>query len=177
MNGKCLKILEYPDLRLQRIALPIDKRSGQIDEALRQLMDDMLATIYSTRSIGLAAPQVDVLRRLIVIDVSPQQNSPLVLLNPEILSRSTPGIAEEQCLSVPGVMDKVARALQLQVRALDRNGQTTQFAADGLLAVCIQHEIDHLDGKLFIDYLSCLRRARIRRRLSAQRSAPTAAAG
>jgi peptide deformylase len=172
MPGKLLPILKYPDPRLQipAAAVPL----SQIDDSLQKLCDDMLATIYATKSIGLAATQVNVPKRLMVIDVSAEQNTPLVFINPEILSHGTPGMSEEQCLSVPGFSDKVARSLRLTVRAIDRNGSPFELAAEGLLAVCIQHEIDHLNGKLFIDYLSCLKRARLRRRLAARPAAASA---
>lgn len=172
MRAKLLTILEYPDPRLQRRAIAVD----QIDDSLRQLMDDMLATIYATRSIGLAATQVNVLQRVIVVDVSAEQSAPTVFVNPEILSRNTPAMSEEQCLSVPGFAGKVPRSLRLRVRALDRDGKPFELDAEGLLAVCIQHEIDHLDGRLYIDYLSCLKRARIRRQLLARRSTAGVAA-
>jgi peptide deformylase len=155
----------YPDPRLVQRALPVD----HIDESLRQLMDDMLATIYETRSIGLAATQVGVHLRLIVADVSEEQNAPLVLVNPEVLSRGMPGMAEEKCLSLPGVTGAVPRDLRIRVRALDRDQAPFELDAEGLLAVCIQHEIDHLDGTLFIDRLPWLKRVSIRRKLAAQR--------
>jgi peptide deformylase len=160
-----LPILEFPDPRLRTRAQPI----AQVDAALRKLIDDMFETMYAAPGIGLAATQVNVARRLLVIDVSERRNEPLVLINPELVSRAGIEETEEGCLSVPGVYDKVTRAERIRVRALDRDGKQIEFDADGLLAVCIQHEIDHLDGKLFVDYLSELKRTRIRKRLEKER--------
>ena len=145
-----LPILEFPDPRLRTRAQPVE----QVDAALRKLIDDMFETMYAAPGIGLAATQVNVHKRLLVIDVSEKRNERLALINPEILSREGVEETEEGCLSVPGVYDKVTRADRIRVRALDRDGKQVEFDADGLLAVCIQHEIDHLDGKLFVDYLS-----------------------
>lgn len=171
MNGTPLTVLEYPDPRLQRRAAP----APQVDDSLRRLADDMLATIYATRSIGLAATQVGALVRLIVLDVSEEQDRPLVLVNPEILSREQACMSEERCLSVPGFVAPVRRYNRVRVRGLDRDGQAVELEAEGVLAVCIQHEIDHLDGKLFIDHLSWLTRVRVRRRLARRVTAEAAA--
>jgi peptide deformylase len=160
-----LQILEFPDPRLRTRAQPVT----QVDAALRTLIDDMFGTMYAAPGIGLAATQVNVAKRLVVIDVSEQRDQPLVLINPEILAREGIEETEEGCLSVPGVFDKVTRAEQIRVRALDRDGKPIELEADGLLAVCIQHEIDHLDGKLFVDYLSELKRTRIRKKLEKER--------
>lgn len=160
-----LPILEFPDPRLRTRAQPVE----QVDAALRKLIDDMFETMYAAPGIGLAATQVNVHKRLLVIDVSEKRNERIALINPEILSREGIEETEEGCLSVPGVYDKVTRADRIRVRALDRDGQEIEFDADGLLAVCIQHEIDHLDGKLFVDYLSELKRTRIRKKLEKER--------
>jgi peptide deformylase len=156
-----LTILEYPDPRLRTRAAPI----GEVDAELRQLIDDMLETMYAAPGIGLAATQVNVHRRLLVADVSENKDTPLVFINPEILAREEVGSMQEGCLSVPGFFEDVDRAHSIRVRALGRDGAPFEMAADGLLAVCIQHEMDHLDGKLFVDYLSELKRTRIRRKL------------
>jgi peptide deformylase len=160
-----LQILEFPDPRLRNRAQPV----AQVDAALRTLIDDMLETMYAAPGIGLAATQVNVAKRVLVIDLSERQNEPLALVNPEILQRAGVEETEEGCLSVPGYFDKVTRAEQIRVRALDRDGKQIEFDANGLLAVCIQHEIDHLDGKLFVDYLSELKRTRIRKKLEKER--------
>jgi peptide deformylase len=160
-----LAILEYPDPRLRKKAAPLTV----VDDAMRQLADNMLETMYAAKGVGLAATQVDVHVRLIVLDVSEERDRPLVLFNPEILKLEGSGPGEEGCLSLPGIYDKVSRATHIRVRALDRNGQPFEMDADGLLAVCIQHEADHLDGKLFVDYLSELKRQLIRRRLEKER--------
>jgi peptide deformylase len=160
-----LPILEFPDPRLRTRAQPVE----QVDAGLRQLIDDMFETMYAAPGIGLAATQVNVHKRLLVLDVSEKRNERLALINPEIVSREGVEESEEGCLSVPGVYDKVTRADRIRVRALDRDGKRIEFDADGLLAVCIQHEIDHLDGKLFVDYLSELKRTRIRRKLEKER--------
>jgi len=156
-----LDILHYPDPRLRIRAEPV----AQVDDAIRQLAADMLETMYDAPGIGLAATQVNVHRRLIVLDVSEAHDNPLCLVNPQILSTEGEEEMEEGCLSVPGVYDLVNRAERIRVRALDLEGAPLELDADGLLAVCIQHEIDHLDGKLFVDYLSRLKRDRIRKRL------------
>ena len=160
-----LAILEYPDPRLLRVAAPV----GRIDESLRRLMDDMSTTLRETSSIGLAAPQVDVHQRLIVVDVSEGREEPMVLVNPEIVSRALPGMSEERCLSVPGYVGAVPRDLRIEVRAQDRDGRPLEMEAEGLLAVCIQHEIDHLDGRLFISRLPWLKRMIARQKLGARR--------
>jgi len=160
-----LPILEFPDPRLRTHAQPVTV----VDAALRGLIDDMLATMYAAPGIGLAATQVNVHKRLLVADVSEARNQPLALINPELVAREGVEESEEGCLSVPGIYDKVTRAERIRVRALDRNGKQIEFDAEGLLAVCIQHEMDHLDGKLFVDYLSELKRTRIRKKLEKER--------
>ena len=160
-----LAILEYPDARLRKTAKPVDA----IDDAVRQLVGDLLETMYAAKGIGLAATQVDVHRRVLVIDISDGRDRPLVLINPEILEATGRGAGEEGCLSVPDIYDKVPRASHIRVRALGLDGQPFDMLADELLAVCIQHEMDHLDGKLFVDYLSELKRQLIRRRLEKER--------
>lgn len=160
-----LPILEFPDPRLRTRAQPVEA----VDASLRKLIDDMFETMYAAPGIGLAATQVNVHKRVIVIDVSETRDQPLVLINPEILERQGLEEMEEGCLSVPGIYDKVTRAERVRVRTLDRDGKAQEFDADGLLAVCIQHEIDHLDGKLFVDYLSDLKRTRIRKKLEKER--------
>jgi len=161
----CLTILEYPDPRLRTVAQPVDA----VDDALRRLIDDMLETMYASKGVGLAATQVNVHRRLLVLDVSDGQDQPTVLVNPEIVAREEVGTTQEGCLSVPGIFDDVERAQRIRVRALDRNGEQFEMDAEGLLAVCVQHEMDHLDGKLFVDYLSELKRHRIRKKLEKDR--------
>lgn len=156
-----LKILEFPDERLRKKAKPVEV----VDALIQRLVDDMLETMYAAPGVGLAATQVNVAKRVVVIDVSETKDQPLCLINPEILDRSGVEEREEGCLSVPGVFEKVCRAEKVRVKALDRSGRPFEFAAEGLLAVCVQHEIDHLDGKLFVDYLSPLKRQRIRKRL------------
>lgn len=159
-----LTILHFPDERLRTVAKPVE----QVDDNLRALIDDMFETMYDAPGIGLAATQVNVHQRLIVIDVSEEKNEPLVLINPEILEKTGVEEMDEGCLSVPGIYEKVQRADWIKVRALDRHGEPFELETDGLLAVCIQHEIDHLDGKLFVDYLSSLKRQRIRKKLEKQ---------
>jgi peptide deformylase len=136
-----------------------------VDVGIKTLIDDMLETMYAAKGIGLAATQVNVHKRLIVIDVSEHKNEPLCLINPKILESRGSEDSEEGCLSVPGFFELVSRADQIKVRALDRNGETFELVTDGLLAVCIQHEMDHLQGKLFVDYLSTLKRNRIKAKL------------
>jgi peptide deformylase len=165
-----LVILEYPDPRLRKRAEPV----AVVDDALRQLADDMLETMYASNGIGLAATQVNVQKRLLVLDVSEARDHPLLFINPEILSSSGRAPVEEGCLSVPGIYDKVQRATQIRVRALGRDGQSFEMDAEGLLAVCIQHEIDHLEGRLFVDHLSELKRQLIRRRMEKERRQRTA---
>lgn len=160
-----LVILEYPDPRLRTQARPVTV----VDAALRKLADNMIETMYAAKGIGLAATQVDVHQRLLVIDVSPGHDQPQVFINPEILDREGLEPAEEGCLSLPGIYDKVQRATKIRVRALGRDGKPFVLEAEGLAAVCIQHEIDHLDGKVFVDYLSELKRQLIRRRLEKER--------
>lgn len=159
-----LTILHFPDERLRTVAKPVE----QVDDALRALIDDMFETMYDAPGIGLAATQVNVHKRLVVIDVSEEKNEPLVLINPEILAREGDEEMDEGCLSVPGIYETVRRADRIKVRALNRHGEAFELETDGLLAVCIQHEIDHLDGKLFVDYLSTLKRQRIRKKLEKQ---------
>lgn len=156
-----LSILEFPDERLRKKASPVEV----FDQNLRQLVDDMLETMYAAPGIGLAATQVNVQKRVIVIDISEEKNTPLCLVNPELISRSGNEEMEEGCLSVPGIFEKVKRAEAVRVRAYDVLGQAFEFDADGLLAVCIQHEIDHLEGRLFVDHLSALKRQLIRKRI------------
>lgn len=160
-----LHILQYPDERLRHVATPV----ASVDDGVRALVDDMLATMYEASGIGLAATQVAVDQRIAVIDVSPEHDTPQVFVNPEILERAGEQESEEGCLSIPGIVDKVPRAASVRVRALDRDGQPYELEADGLLATVIQHEIDHLDGRLFIDYLSMLKRRRLDKKLAKQR--------
>ena len=164
-----LPILRYPDPRLYKVAKPVQA----VDARIRALIADMLETMYEAEGIGLAATQVDVHERLIVIDVSESRDQPLVLINPEIVWASEERkVGDEGCLSVPGVYDGVERAAAVRVRALDAQGESREIDAEGLLAVCVQHEMDHLLGKVFVDYLSPLKRSRIRTRmLKAQREA------
>ena len=160
-----LAILEYPDSRLRTTATAVVK----FDDALRQLAADLLETMYAARGGGLAATQVDVHKRLLVVDVSETRDQPLVLVNPEIVSASGRAPAEEGCLSLPGIYDKVERATAIRVRALNVTGEQFEMDAEGLAAVCIQHEMDHLDGRLFVDHLSELKRKFIRRRMEKER--------
>jgi peptide deformylase len=162
-------ILEFPDPRLRTRAEPVTR----FDAALGTLIDDMLETMYAAPGIGLAATQVDVHKRLIVIDISEEHNAPLVLINPEILAREGEALTEEGCLSVPGIFDEVKRAARVRVRAQDRNGERFEGDYEDVLAVCIQHEMDHLEGRLFVDYLSDLKRERIRKRLDKERKERT----
>ena len=157
-----LPILRYPDARLHKVAKPVQA----VDDRLKALIAQMFETMYDAKGIGLAATQVDVHERLIVIDVSEGRDAPMVLINPEVLWASDERIrGDEGCLSVPGIYDGVERAAQVRVRALDGEGQAREIEADGLLAVCIQHEMDHLMGKVFVDYLSPLKRNRIKTKL------------
>ena len=160
-----LTILEYPDPRLRTRAVPVER----FDAALQRQIDDMFETMYAAPGIGLAASQVDWHYRLIVIDVSEDRTQPQVFINPEILSRAGKAKTEEGCLSVPGIFDDVQRAEKVRVRALDRTGAAFEVDLDGLLSVCLQHEMDHLEGKLFVDYLSDLKRDRIRKKLDKDR--------
>lgn len=167
-----LPILTFPDPRLRTKARPVEC----VDASIRQLVDDMLETMYAAPGIGLAATQVDVHRRVIVVDVSEHHDQPWCFINPRILGREGREERDEGCLSVPGFFERVTRAERVQVEALDRHGEPFTLDADGLLAVCIQHEIDHLDGKLFVDHISMLKRQRIRRKLEReQRQAPAPA--
>ena len=160
-----LDILHFPDPRLRQRAREVDK----VDDRLRQLVDDMFETMYQAPGIGLAATQVNVHERVVVIDISQDQDQPQVFINPEILVKDGIEEMDEGCLSVPGIYERVQRAERIKVRALGRDGARFELEADGLLAVCIQHEIDHLDGKLFVDYLSQLKRQRIRKKLEKAR--------
>ena len=160
-----LPILEFPDERLRTVAKPV----AVVDDAVRANLDDMLETMYEAPGIGLAATQVNIHQRMIVIDVSEDKNEPLYLINPEIVKLEGVEEMDEGCLSVPGVYEKVSRADRVVIKALDYNGEPYELKADELLAVCIQHEIDHLDGKLFVDYLSPLKRNRIKKKLEKHR--------
>ena len=159
-----LNILHYPDPRLRKLALPVET----VDDGVRALVADMLETMYAAPGIGLAATQVNVQKRIVVMDVSEEKNRPLAFINPTLLEREGQSQGEEGCLSVPGFYETVTRAARVRVSALDRDGEPFELDASGLLAVCVQHEIDHLDGKLFVDYLSMLKRDRIRKKLEKQ---------
>ena len=156
-----LEILRYPDSRLRNKAQSVE----QVDAETRQLIDDMFETMYEASGIGLAATQVNSTKRLLVMDLSEEHDDPLCLINPEIFFKEGEEKEEEGCLSVPGVSEPVKRATHIQVKAVDRDGNPIELDLEGLPAVCVQHEIDHLDGKLFIDYLSSLKRTRIRKKL------------
>lgn len=158
-------ILEFPDPRLRTRA----QRVTQFDEQLALLIDDMFETMYAAPGIGLAATQVDVHQRLIVIDLSEDRSGQLVVINPEILSREGEATMEEGCLSVPGYFDEVQRAARVRLRAQDRTGAIFEMDCDELLAACVQHEIDHINGRLFVDYLSDLKRDRVRKKLDKER--------
>ena len=157
-----LPILRYPDPRLHTHAQAVEA----VTDDIRQLIADMAETMYEAPGIGLAATQVNVHRRVVVIDVSEDQSALMALINPEILERSGEQVCEEGCLSVPGIYEKVARAERVRVRALNAKGEPFELDAEGLLAVCIQHEIDHLDGKVFVEYLSALKLSRIKGKLA-----------
>jgi len=160
-----LNILEFPDPRLRTLAKPVDV----VDDALRQLIDDMFETMYAAPGIGLAATQVNVHKRLVVMDLSEDKSAPRVFINPELETLTEDlGPYQEGCLSVPGFYENVERPLRVRIRALDRDGQPFEEIAEDLLAVCIQHECDHLNGKLFVDYLSSLKRDRIKKKLEKQ---------
>ncbi|MCD6705904.1 MAG: peptide deformylase [Thiobacillus sp.] len=159
-----LDILHYPDARLHTVAKPV----ATVDARIRKLVDDMAETMYAAPGIGLAATQVNVHERIVVIDISETHDALRVFINPEIVAQSGREESEEGCLSVPGVFDRVQRAERVTVRALDRAGKSFELDADGLLAVCIQHEMDHLMGKVFVDYLSNLKRNRIKAKLAKQ---------
>jgi peptide deformylase len=168
-----LTILEYPDPRLRTKAAPV----AAVDASVRQLVEDMFETMYAAKGIGLAATQVNVHQRVLVTDVSADRSQPQVFINPQIIERDGSVEAEEGCLSVPGIYDTLrTRSERVTVRALGRDGKPFELEADGLLAVCIQHEIDHLEGKLFVDYLSELKRNRIRKKLEKERRAQPAKA-
>ncbi|WP_116475279.1 peptide deformylase [Zobellella maritima] len=159
--AKVLEVLRFPDERLRTVAAPVD----EITPALQHIVDDMFETMYAEEGIGLAATQVNVHQRLIVIDVSENRDDPLVLINPEILEQGGSTGIEEGCLSIPGCRALVPRSEWIKIRAQDRHGKTFELTADDLLAICIQHEMDHLKGKLFVDYLSPLKRQRIRQKM------------
>lgn len=163
-----LPILTYPDPRLHTVAKPV----ADVDDRIRRLIDDMAETMYAAPGIGLAATQVDQHIRLIVIDITEERNGLLALINPEIVSKEGEAVAEEGCLSVPGIYDKVERAARVTVKALDRNGKPFTLDAEGLLAVCIQHEMDHLEGKVFVEYLSQLKQTRIKTKLRKRERVP-----
>jgi len=165
-----LDILHYPDPRLRNRAQPVER----VDTHIQRTLDDMLETMYEARGIGLSATQVDYPGRVVVIDVSENRDEPRYLVNPEIIQRDGLTESQEGCLSIPEYYDTIERAEHIRYRALDRDGKSFEDEADGLLAICIQHEIDHLDGKLFIDYLSALKRQRLHKKylkLSKQRAA------
>lgn len=156
-----LQILRYPDARLNKVADPV----REVNESIRQLVHDMTETLYAAPGIGLAASQVDVHKQVIVIDVSENKDQLLVLINPQMLESRGSAECEEGCLSVPGIFEKLTRAEWVRIRALDTNGEPFEFEATGLLAVCVQHEIDHLKGRVFVDYLSRLKQERIIKKL------------
>ena len=163
-----LPILEFPDPRLRTKAVPVDP-AKIAEPAFQRLLDDMFETMYDAPGIGLAASQVDVHQTFMVIDVTEDKTRPLVFINPVITTRDGDQVYQEGCLSVPDIFADVTRSNQITVQALDRNGQPFKLAADGLLAVCVQHEMDHLIGKLFVDYLSPLKREMVRKKLAKQR--------
>ncbi|MDN0075753.1 peptide deformylase [Crenobacter sp. SG2303] len=156
-----LNILQYPDERLHKVAKPV----AEVDERIRTLIDDMAETMYAARGIGLAATQVNVHERVLVIDLSEEHNELAAFVNPEIIEKDGELVYEEGCLSVPGIYDKVTRAEHVKVRALGRDGQPFEVEAHGLLAVCLQHEIDHLNGHVFVEYLSRLKQDRIKAKM------------
>lgn len=164
-----LEILEFPDPRLRTVAKPV----AEVDDRIRQLVDDMFETMYAAPGVGLAATQVNVHERVVVIDVSDDQSQPMVFINPEVtvLDAETLRDYDEGCLSVPGFYETVSRPERVRVDALDRDGKPFTLEPDGLLAVCIQHELDHLNGKLFVDYISPIKRQRIRKKLEKQQRA------
>lgn len=160
-----LDILQFPDPRLRTVAKPVTA----VDDSIRALVDNMFETMYDAPGIGLAATQVNVHQRVIVIDLSDDRSEPLVLINPEVeVLEGEPEPMQEGCLSIPGVYEDVSRVEHVRLKALDRDGEPYELEATGLLAVCIQHELDHINGKLFVDYLSALKRARIRKKLEKQ---------
>lgn len=157
-----LTVLEFPDPRLRTVAKAVE----QVDDTIRQLIDDMFETMYAAPGVGLAATQVNVHRRVLIVDTSDNQSDPWEFINPEIIVLDKERqVYDEGCLSVPGFYETVSRPKHVKVRALDRSGKPFEIEPQGLLAVCIQHEVDHLDGKLFVDYLSSLKRERIRKKL------------
>jgi peptide deformylase len=160
-----LEILEFPDSRLRTVAKPVIA----FDDTLRQLIDDMIETMYDARGIGLAATQVNVHRRLLVLDVSENQDDPCVYVNPEIVSQEGTETCEEGCLSVPGIYAEVQRAEKIRISAQSPDGEQFEREVDGMHAICLQHEIDHLNGKLFVDYLSPLKRRMVSKKLEKQR--------
>lgn len=159
-----LTILQFPDQALRTVAEPVDNVDGELDE----LIERMFHTMYEAPGIGLAATQIDIHKRLIVMDISENSDQPLTLINPQIVDAEGEQEMQEGCLSIPGIYETVKRAASVHVQALDRNGNPFEMDAEGLLAVCIQHEVDHLNGKLFVDYLSPLKRNRIRRKMLKQ---------
>ncbi|MCD2167582.1 peptide deformylase [Comamonas koreensis] len=160
-----LPILCYPDPRLHKVANPV----AVVDDRIRTLVQDMLATMYDASGIGLAATQIDVHERVVVIDVSEERNEPMAIINPEIIWASDEKqVGDEGCLSVPGIYDGVERSVEVKIKALDENGNSREIDAEGLLAICIQHEMDHLLGKVFVEYLSPLKRNRIKSKLVKQ---------
>lgn len=156
-----LTILEFPDKRLRTVAAEVE----QVDDGIKNLVDDMLETMYVAKGVGLAATQVNVHKRIIVMDISDEKNEPICLINPQIIETVGTEESEEGCLSVPGFFEKVKRAERIKIKALNRDGEHFELEADDLLAVCIQHEMDHLQGKLFVDYLSAFKRNRIKNKL------------
>lgn len=156
-----LTILEFPDERLRKVATPVEA----IDSMRSTLIDDMFETMYESNGIGLAATQIDFHERIIVMDTSEEKDAPFCLVNPEILEQEGTEVSEEGCLSVPGFFEKVERAEKVVVSALNRDGDAFELSAEGMLAICIQHEMDHLSGKLFVDYLSPLKRQRIKKKM------------
>ncbi len=164
------EILQWPDVRLAEVCAPV----VQITPEIETLAQDMLETMYAAPGIGLAATQVDVHQRVLVLDISETKDRPMALINPEIVSETGSAAGDEGCLSVPEVTEPVERAEHIRVRALDRDGETIEFDAEGLLAICIQHEMDHLEGKLFVDYLSELKRQRIKKKALKQRKRDSA---
>ncbi|WP_455198335.1 peptide deformylase [Kaarinaea lacus] len=161
-----LEILHFPDPRLRQKAAPVD----EVTDEIRTIVDNMFETMYAAPGIGLAAVQVNILKRIIVIDISEDKKQPLCLINPEILEKHGEEKMEEGCLSVPGIFEKVTRAETINLRYLDREGKTIEKTFEGLLSVCIQHEMDHLEGKLFVDYLSEMKRNRIRKKMEKVRT-------
>ncbi len=159
-----LDILQYPDTALRKVASPVDNVDGDVDA----LVNDMFTTMYEAPGIGLAATQVNVHSRIVVMDVSEENDQPLTLINPQIMVAEGEVEMQEGCLSIPGIYENIKRKADIRINAVDRQGNPFEMDADGLLAVCIQHEIDHLDGKLFVDYLSPLKRDRIRKKMLKQ---------